>query len=279
MPPWGIGLVRISRMRWPSSKCSWKVSCATASFINRSATSLLTSPGPKSPRSAQVRRMRSSDAPTRPSSGGRLSSSRNCRFQQISFMSLSNTLRPCRTWSSADWSRSRLYCSASEASSSSFSAEWLPAWLRRSSSESTSRDDAAPMALASRCSVKRSRWMSASALGDERRIAALGIFGEGALRALGAEVAGDGALQFAGRDGRAPHAEARRDRRPRQVVEHEQMRLQALDRLGRPQQRDRHERQHVGGHAPQHAVRQRLEAQVEQGVRATGSPGRTGLPS
>ena len=45
------------------------------------------------------------------------------------------------------------------------------------------------------------------------------------------------------------------------------MRLQPFDGLGRPQQRDRHERQHVGGDAPQHAVRQRIEAQVEQGVR------------
>ena len=36
--------------------------------------------------------------------------------------------------------------------------------------------------------------------------------------------------------------------------EHEHLRLQALDRLGRPQQRDRDEHQHVDGHAPQHAV-------------------------
>ena len=29
MPPCGIGLVRISRMRRPPSNCSWNVSCAT----------------------------------------------------------------------------------------------------------------------------------------------------------------------------------------------------------------------------------------------------------
>ena len=38
-------------------------------------------------------------------------------------------------------------------------------------------------------------------VGRKRRLAAFGIFGEGALGALGAEIAGDGALQFARRDG------------------------------------------------------------------------------
>ena len=135
------------------------------------------------------------------------------------------------------------------------------------------------MALASRCSVKRSRWMSASASGADRSIAAFGVLGERALRALGAQIAGNRALQVAGGDGRAPQPERRRHRRARQVVQHEDVGLQALDRLGRLQQRHGHEDQHVGGHAPQHAVGQRVELQVEQRLRATGSSGRTGRRS
>ena len=178
----------------------------------------------------------------------------------MSRMSLSNTLKPCRTWSRADCSRSRLYCSASDASSSRRRADWLPASPRRSSSDRTRRAEAAPMALASRCSVKRSRWMSASASGEMRRIAAFGVLGERALGALGSQIAGNRVLQVAGGDGRAPEPERRRHGRARQVVEHEDLRLQALDRLGRLQQRHDHEHQDVDGYAPQHAVRQRLES-------------------
>ena len=167
MPPCGMGLVRISRMRRPPSNFSWNISCASASFIKPVGDEACRCRRRRS-RRARRRRAGSSPAARRPgrAPGGRFSSSRNCRFQQISRMSLSNTLRPWRTWSSADCSRSRLYCSASDASSSRRSADWLPASRRRSSSDSTRREDAAPMALASRCSVKRSRWMSASASGE-----------------------------------------------------------------------------------------------------------------
>ena len=80
--------------------------------------------------------------------------------------------------------------------------------------------------------------MSASASGDSGVLRALGELGEGALGALRAQIAGHGALQVADRDGGAPEPECGRHRRPRQLVEHEHVGLQALDRLGRLQQGD-----------------------------------------
>ena len=109
-------------------------------------------------------------------------------------------------------------------------------------------------------------------VGRKRRVAAFGILRERALGALGAEIAGDGALQFAGRDRGAPHAEGRRHRRPRQIVEHEQMRLQPLDRLGRPQQRDRHERRMLAAMLHSTPCVSGIEAQVEQRRAAPGRP-------
>ena len=48
------------------------------------------------------------------------------------------------------------------------------------------------------------------------------------------------------------------------IVEHEQMRLQPLDRFGRPEQRNEDVSQDVADHAPQHAVSQWLELREEK---------------
>ncbi len=103
-------------------------------------------------------------------------------------------------------------------------------------------------------------------IGRKRRVAALGVLRERARGAFGAEVSRDGMLQFPCRYRGAPHAKSRRCRRPRQIVEHEQVSLQSLDGLGCLEQRAHHEGQHVGRHAPQHAVGQRLEVRVEERV-------------
>ena len=58
-----------------------------------------------------------------------------------------------------------MYCSASEASSSSRSADWPETLPRLNCSDSTSRADAAPIALVSKCSLNRSTPTSASAFG------------------------------------------------------------------------------------------------------------------
>jgi hypothetical protein len=52
----------------------------------------------------------------------------------------------------------------------------------------------------------------------------------------------------------------------RKVAQHEHLGLQALDRLGSLQERHDHEYQDVDRHAPQHAVAQRVDLQVEQGL-------------
>ena len=212
MPPCGMGLVRISRMRLPPSNCSWNVSCATASFMQPVGDELVDVAG------AEVAALgagaqdagRAARRPGRARAAGS-SSSRNCRFQQISRMSLSNTLEPVPHLVERGLQQVAVVLQRLGGIVEQRSADWLPASRRRSSSDSTSRDEAAPMALASRCSVKRSSWMSASASGADRRVAACGILGERALGALGAEIAGHRVLQVAGRDGRAPQPERRRD--------------------------------------------------------------------
>ena len=45
------------------------------------------------------------------------------------------------------------------------------------------------------------------------------------------------------------------------------MGLQAFDGLGLPEKGDDDVHRDVGGHAPEHAVRQRLELQIEQRLR------------
>ena len=104
-------------------------------------------------------------------------------------------------------------------------------------------------------------------VGRDGRIAAGGVFGERALGPLGAQVARNGVLQVAGRHRRAPAPERGRHGRPGEGLGHEDLRLQALDRLGSPQHRHRHEHRHVDGHAPQHAVAEGVDLHVEQGPR------------
>ena len=113
-------------------------------------------------------------------------------------------------------------------------------------------------------------------LRGDRSIAAFRELGERPLRALGSQIAGNCMLQVAGSDGCTPQPERRRHRRATQIAQHEHLGLQALDRLGSLQQGRDHEHRHVGGHAPQHAVRQLVHLQVEQGRAATGSSARRG---
>ena len=80
----------------------------------------------------------------------------------------SNTAMPCRTWLSAVCSISRLKCSAAWESSSSFSAALAETVRLRSSSDITSRDDAAPIDEAIRCSACCSNSKSAGAAGSRR---------------------------------------------------------------------------------------------------------------
>ncbi len=93
------------------------------------------------------------------------------------------------------------------------------------------------------------------------------VLGEGARGAFGAEIARDGVLHVGGGHGRAPQAERRGQRRTRGVVEHENAGLQPFHRLRRAQQRYGDEGRYVGREAPQHAMCQRLEAEIEQRAR------------
>ena len=98
--------------------------------------------------------------------GGSARISPNCRFEQISCRSGLNTAMPCRTWFSAVCSMSRLKCSAACESSSSFKAALAETVRLRSSSDITSRDEAAPIDAAIRCSAWRSNSKSAGACGS-----------------------------------------------------------------------------------------------------------------
>ena len=73
---------------------------------------------------------------------------------------------PCRTWFSAVCNTSRLKCSAAWESSSSFSAALAETVRLRSSSDITSREDAAPIDEAIRCSACCSNSKSAGAAGS-----------------------------------------------------------------------------------------------------------------
>ena len=86
--------------------------------------------------------------------------------------------------------------------------------------------------------------------------------GAGAVRA---EILPDRVHQVLDRDRRAPAAEVRRGRR--ELLRHEQVGLQMLDRRRLPRERD----DHIGGdiehQAPQHAVHQRRQVEAEQRLR------------
>ena len=78
---------------------------------------------------------------------------------------------------------------------------------------------------------------------------------EGFARAFGAEILRHRAEDVLHRDGAAPSAERRRDRR--ELVGHEDIRLQALDRRRLAHQRQADVCQDIGRQAPEHAVHQR----------------------
>src|SRR5260370_932031 len=85
--------------------------------------------------------------------GGSPRISPNCRFEQISCKSASNTAMPCRTWLSAVCNISRLKCNAAWESSSSLRAALAETVRLRSNSDITRREDAAPIEEAIRCSA------------------------------------------------------------------------------------------------------------------------------
>ena len=85
-------------------------------------------------------------------------------------------------------------------------------------------------------------------------------------RALLAEIARDRLRQLLHRHRGAPEPEARRDRR--QLARHEQVGLQALDRRGRPPQREADVADQIEHQAPDHAVHQRRQVEPEQMLRA-----------
>ena len=98
--------------------------------------------------------------------GGSPRRSPNCRFEQISCRSASNTAMPWRTWFSAVCRISRLKCSAAWESSSSFSAVLAETVRLRNSSDITRREEAAPIEEAIRrsacCSSSKSAGMPGS---------------------------------------------------------------------------------------------------------------------
>ena len=161
--------------------------------------------------------------------GGSPRISPNCRFEQISCRSASNTAMPCRTWFSAVCRISRLKCSAAWESSSSFSAALAETVRLRSNSDITRREEAAPIEDAIRCSACCSSSKSAGAAGSNLRVMRRR---EGFERIRGRDRGRDIAPPCSGCPATltvdAPAPEGRRDRRQR--VRHEQIGLQPLDR-------------------------------------------------
>ncbi len=98
--------------------------------------------------------------------GGSARISPNCRFEQISCKSASNTAMPWRTWFSAVCRISRLKCSAAWESSSSLSAALAETVRLRSNSDITRREEAAPIEDAIRRSACCSSSKSAGAAGS-----------------------------------------------------------------------------------------------------------------
>ena len=197
--------------------------------------------------------------------GGSASISPNCRLEQISCRSASNTAMPCRTWFSAVCRISRLKCSAAWESSSSLSAAFAETVRLRSSSDITRRDEAAP--IDGRDQVLG--MLQQFEIGRRRRFERAGMLGceslEGVAGALGTEILRHRALDILNRDGGAPAPEGRRDRG--EGVRHEQVGLQALDRRRRACERHDDVSQDVERQAPQHAVQQRRQIGAEQRLR------------
>ena len=132
--------------------------------------------------------------------GGSARISPNCRFEQISCKSASNTAMPWRTWFSAVCRISRLKCSAAWESSSSFSAALAETVRLRSSSDITRREEAAPIEEAIRRSACCSSSKSAGAGGSRLAGMAGGKGLERIAGALGAEILRHRALDVLHRD-------------------------------------------------------------------------------
>ena len=130
------------------------------------------------------------------------------------------------------------------------------------------------MADAIRCSAWRSSWKSAGVpRSSVRRLAARERLERGA-GPVGTEILADRVHQVLDRDRGAPAAEVRRGRR--QLLRHEQVGLQMLDRRGLPQQRDDDIGHAVERQTPEHAVHQRRHVEAEQRLRFQRRRCRTG---
>ena len=188
----------------------------------------------------------------------------NCRFEQISCRSASNTAMPCRTWFSAVCRISRLKWSAAWESSSSFSAALAETVRLRSSSDITRREDAAPIEEAIRCSACCSSSKSAGAAGSSR---ALWV----TAKASNEWRARSGPRYCATVLWMSCTVTVVRQRRNvgarRQRVRHEQVGLQSFDRGRLARQRQHHIGQDVERKRPQRAMQQRRQIGAEQGLR------------
>ncbi len=130
----------------------------------------------------------------------------------------------------------------------------------------TSREDAAPIAEASRCSAycrsSKFDWRLGSRL--MRRLAAK-LANELRVRSC-PEIARHGVGQFLDRDGRAPQPEARRDLG--EPGGHENVGLEPFDRRRRAAERKADIGEHVEAEAANDAMHQRRQIEPEQGLRA-----------
>ena len=225
--------------------------------------------GGRSPRSALKRRISASPLPTRIRLGGRSRISPNCRFQQISSRSLSNTAMPWRTWSSAVCRTSRLYWMAALASSSSFkrrlgrhralAQQQRQHQARRGGADGGGED---MLGIAHQAEIGFLLRLEADALAGGEAF-------EGRARALFAEIARHRRGQLLHRHRGAPQPEARRHRR--QLRRHEQIGLQPLDRRRLAAQREADKAQDVDDQAEQHAVHQRRKARARTDAAAAAA--------
>ena len=249
MPPCGMGLVRTSRMRRSASNSSEGL-VRDAASSSRSATSLSTSPRPKSPRSAHVRG-RSRRAARRP---GRVrpavQSSRNCRFQQISRMSWSNTLNALRDLVERRLQQvavvlDRLGRIVEQLEGALADASRAPQQQRQHEARRGGADGAGQQVLGEAQHLDVGLGVAAR----KRSLRLVRILVERALRTLGAEIAAD-------RCCRSPAVtdvrHSRNDRATWRGKSSARTRAPAAARSARAaEQRRQHEHDDVGGKAPQ----------------------------
>ena len=177
------------------------------------------------------------------------------RFQASRRRSRSNTVMPWRAWSSACWSRSRLYWIAAEASSRSCSAasrrDVAPAQQERQRQPRRGGADGRGeevLGIAQQVDVGLRRRL-------ERAAAAVGEALEGAVGALLAEIARDGRAQFVDGDARRGRAGSSAPSTASSVAD-EGVGLQPLEGVRRPQQREADIGEEVEREAPEHAMRE-----------------------